>query len=233
MLSVEKALELLDYAYADQEVRSFAVKCLLRVSDEDLLLYLLQLVQAIKHELYLDCDLVKFLLKRALSNQKIGHYLFWHLRSEMQSSVVSVRFGLILEAYCRGSHEHMHMLQKQLECLEKLKKGSKIVRQKKDKDKAKISLQEYLNEESCKEAMHNVRSPLDPSFRCTRIRVEKCKVMDSKMRPLWIVFENSDIFGDDVYIIFKNGDDLRQDMLTLQMLRIMDRLWKREGLDLR
>lgn len=57
--------------------------------------------------------------------------------------------------------------------------------------------------------------------------------MDSKMRPLWIVFENSDRYGDDVYIIFKNGDDLRQDMLTLQMLKIMDRLWKQEGLDLR
>lgn len=27
-LPVEKALELLDYAYADQEVRSFAVMCL-------------------------------------------------------------------------------------------------------------------------------------------------------------------------------------------------------------
>lgn len=53
------------------------------------------------------------------------------------------------------------------------------------------------------------------------------------MRPLWIVFENSDRYGDDVYIIFKNGDDLRQDMLTLQMLKIMDRLWKQEGLDLR
>lgn len=53
------------------------------------------------------------------------------------------------------------------------------------------------------------------------------------MRPLWIVFQNSDIHGGDIYIIFKNGDDLRQDMLTLQMLKIMDRLWKQEGLDLR
>lgn len=53
------------------------------------------------------------------------------------------------------------------------------------------------------------------------------------MRPLWIVFQNSDKLGHDIYLIFKNGDDLRQDMLTLQMLRIMDRIWKREGLDLR
>jgi len=57
--------------------------------------------------------------------------------------------------------------------------------------------------------------------------------MDSKMRPLWIVFENDDPYGDDIYVIFKNGDDLRQDMLTLQMIRIMDKLWKNEGLDLR
>lgn len=64
-------------------------------------------------------------------------------------------------------------------------------------------------------------------------RIEKCRVMDSKMRPLWLVFENTDPFGDDIYLILKHGDDLRQDMLTLQMLRIMDKLWKREGLDLR
>jgi phosphatidylinositol-4,5-bisphosphate 3-kinase len=69
-LPPEKALELLDYAYPDQGVRSFAVECLGNVSDEDLLLYLLQLVQAIKHEVYLECDLVKFLIKRALNNQK-------------------------------------------------------------------------------------------------------------------------------------------------------------------
>ncbi|GLG92244.1 Phosphatidylinositol 4,5-bisphosphate 3-kinase catalytic subunit, partial [Gryllus bimaculatus] len=78
-LPVEKALELLDYAYADQAVRSFAVGCLKSVSDEDLSLYLLQLAQALKHESYLYCDLVEFLLRRALNNQKIGHYLFWHL----------------------------------------------------------------------------------------------------------------------------------------------------------
>lgn len=80
-LPVEKALELLDYAYADQNVRNFAVRCLRDVTDDDLSLYLLQLAQALKHENYLACPLTEFLLKRALNNQRIGHFLFWHLRS--------------------------------------------------------------------------------------------------------------------------------------------------------
>ncbi|CAH1260498.1 unnamed protein product [Diabrotica balteata] len=232
-LPVEKALELLDYAYADQEVRKFAVECLYDVSDEDILLYLLQLVQALKHELYLECDLVNFLLRRALSNQQIGHYLFWHLRSEMAVPAVSVRFGLILEAYCRGTQEHIQILQKQLECLERLKICSELVRQSKDKEKAKAALKEYLSESVTEMAITHTRSPLNPIYRCTKIKIDKCRVMDSKMRPLWIVFENSDAYGEDVYIIFKNGDDLRQDMLTLQMIKIMDKLWKKENLDLR
>lgn len=85
----------------------------------------------------------------------------------MQVASVSVRFGLILEAYCRGSQDHITILAKQLECLEKLKKCSELVRLRRDKEKARALLQEQLSSESidC-----NVRSPLDPSFRCTRIR---------------------------------------------------------------
>lgn len=113
-MSVERTLELLDYAYADMFVRRYAVKCLAKIKDEDLQLYLLQLVQAIKHESYLSCDLVEFLLQRALKNQRIGHYLFWHLRSEIQVPSVEVRFSLILEAYLRSSKEHISILMRQI-----------------------------------------------------------------------------------------------------------------------
>lgn len=30
--------------------------------------------------------------------------------------------------------------------------------------------------------------------------------MDSKMKPLWLVFENSDFASEDIAIIFKYGD---------------------------
>ena len=40
------------------------------------------------------------------------------------------------------------------------------------------------------------------------------------------MFENADPLGDDRYVIFKAGDDLRQDVLTLQMINLMDTLWQ-------
>lgn len=49
-------------------------------SDSELSQYLLQFVQALKYESYLECELIKFLLQRAIKNKKIGHHLFWLLR---------------------------------------------------------------------------------------------------------------------------------------------------------
>lgn len=88
----------------------------------------------------------------------------------MQVPAVSVRFGLILEAYCRGSQEHMKVLMKQMDMLNKLKQASELARQRKDKEKARAFLQEYLAEKHCVESICNSLSPLDPSFRCKSVR---------------------------------------------------------------
>ena len=37
-------------------------------------------------------------------------------------------------------------------------------------------------------------------------RVDACKYMGSKMAPLFLVFKNEDQLGDDVPILYKNGD---------------------------
>ena len=79
-MPVDQALELLDFNFPDRNVRKYAVDCLQDLSDDELSLYLLQLVQALKYETYLYCPLVEYLMERALKNQHIGHQLFWLLK---------------------------------------------------------------------------------------------------------------------------------------------------------
>nr|KAF6507212.1 phosphatidylinositol-4,5-bisphosphate 3-kinase catalytic subunit delta [Rousettus aegyptiacus] len=236
-LPVLSALELLDSSFPDRHVGSFAIKSLRKLTDDELFQYLLQLVQVLKYESYLDCELAKFLLDRALANRKIGHFLFWHLRSEMHVPSVALRFGLIMEAYCRGSTHHMKVLMKQGEALSKLKALNDFVKvssQKSPKPQTKELLHLCMRQETYLEALSHLQSPLDPSTLLAEVCVEQCTFMDSKMKPLWVMYSNEEAGSEgSVGIIFKNGDDLRQDMLTLQMIQLMDVLWKQEGLDLR
>ena len=73
-MTPEASLELLDANFPDENVRTLAVNRLGLMSDDALLDVLLQLVQVLKYEPYLDSALSNFLLERAIRNRAVGHH---------------------------------------------------------------------------------------------------------------------------------------------------------------
>ncbi|GFY54703.1 hypothetical protein TNIN_367081 [Trichonephila inaurata madagascariensis] len=145
----------------------------------------------------------------------------------------------MLEAYCRGVGSHLKSIVRQVEALEKLTKLTDILKARKDetqKERLKF-LYEQVQQADYLEALQNFPSPLNNNHVLGNLIVEDCKILDSAKRPLWLVWLNPDPMAECLFkynsIIFKNGDDLRQDMLTLQVIRIMDSIWQNEGLDMR
>ena len=162
------AIELLNSAYSDLEVRNFAVRCLDKnMKDEEVHQYLLQLIQALKNEAYYDNLLTRFLLIRALKSQRIGFDLFWNLKSEMKNPRYKLRFGLILEAYCRaiGALQLKDLL-KQVEVVDKLSFLAKEIKSNCENisDLAKSSfLVDTLTKPDYMDTMSNLISPLNRS----------------------------------------------------------------------
>ena len=59
------------------QVRAHAVEVLKRTEDEELLYYLLQLVQALRYEEANDSPLAQFLVQRAVANPTLAFTLHW------------------------------------------------------------------------------------------------------------------------------------------------------------
>ena len=228
-------LELLDGKFADCKVRDYAVKCLSRMTNFECRLYLLQLVQALKFEPYHDSALARFLMKRALKHPStIGHTFFWLLRSEIEDPFYQERFGLLLEQFvrkCGPVHDSLVFEDYLIRHLEGL---AKTITKYKDGDSAE-ALAHFLQEELASfndEMPENYPLAFNPKMRVKKIKPEECKVMMSKKRPLYLVFENLEEDGD-VHVLFKTGDDLRQDLAVIKMMKIMQNLWAEAGLDLK
>lgn len=254
-IDIDDALELLGPTFDHPAVRSYAVDRLRKADDEELQLYLLQLVQALKYEPVetdsdgeptQDSSLARFLITRASQNLKLGTFFHWYLIVEVDDhspeqgsehrklfASVEYKFMKTLEESEDGVARR-NVLKRQSELITVLSKISKEIRFSRDDRPRKIEgLKRFLADP--KNELVNIDPPLplplDPSVKVIGVFPEDCNVFKSSLFPLLINFKTTT--GAKYPVIFKTGDDLRQDQLVIQIITLMDRLLRLENLDLK
>ena len=224
------ALYLLDNRFPDPKLRAYAVRCLGGLGDLTMSQLMLQLVQVLKFEPSHDSSLCRFLLRRSILNpQIVGHSLYWMLYTEKNINDEHHHCRVLLELFLNGCEEYRTEIGHQQFILKKLAQVCELVISVNNGEQR----DELLKEELKKMVLPTkFQLPLSSQMYCSGINVSKCRVMNSKKRPLWLNFINADPQGKPHVVLYKSGDDLRQDLLTLQVLRIMDGLWLQAGIDL-
>jgi len=224
-----QALQLLDRRFMDPKIRAYAVHCLEELPDDELALYMLQLCQQLKFESHVDSALARFLLRRALAKPRlIGHIYYWLLQSEVYNVDVSKRYVILLQSYIRNCGSHRVELGHQMFVMKRLESVAEAVILGESKSDRKEILHKLLKEIVFPTSF---KLPLNPHLNIGGIDVSRCRVMESKKKPLWLTFLDANT-GEDIVLMLKVGDDLRQDALIMQLLRVMNDLWRREGLDM-
>uniref|UniRef100_A0A673JI31 Phosphatidylinositol 3-kinase catalytic subunit type 3 n=1 Tax=Sinocyclocheilus rhinocerous TaxID=307959 RepID=A0A673JI31_9TELE len=304
-MDVEDSLELLSSQFTNPTVRRYAVARLQQADDEDLLMYLLQLVQALKYENFNDIqgglepaskrdsqgvltessgysdlfcssqmastvtvmpstqkgkegtdgenlevseDLCTFLISRACKNSTLANYLYWYVIVECEDQDtqqrdpkthdmylnVMRRFSQALLKGDKSVRVMRSLLASQQTFVDRLVQLMKAVQRESGNRKKKTErLQGLLadNEKVNLSEIEPIPLPLEPQIRIKGIIPETATLFKSALMPAKLIFKTED--GEQYPVIFKHGDDLRQDQLILQIISLMDKLLRKENLDLK
>ncbi|CAH2087294.1 unnamed protein product [Euphydryas editha] len=218
----------------------------LRVEDALLGCYL-----TIKSDRSEEPSLAGFLVQRARNNPVVANYLYWYLLIECEDEAGGRGADLatrhmylavmrtLSQRLASGNAGHQRtrsFLARQQVFIDKLVKLVKtIARESGNRNKKAERLQQLLSDpDAFKFNFTNfdpMPFPLDPNVNIKGIVAKKASLFKSALMPCKLTFLTSE--GSEYEAIFKHGDDLRQDQLILQMITLMDKLLRRENLDLK
>jgi len=254
-IDVDDALELLGPTFDNPAVRAYAVERLRKADDHELLLYLLQLVQALKfehisieanQEATHDSSLARFLISRAARNFMLGNYFYWYLMVECDDKSVEqaeeirtiyrkVAYDFMTELEkIPGGKETRKTLLRQAEWITVLSRISGEIKEASDSIARRTErVKAFLNDgkNSLMSIDPPLPLPLDPSVEIIGAAPEDTIVFKSSLHPIKVSFKDTN--GRKYPILFKTGDDLRQDQLVIQIITLMDQLLRKENLDLK
>lgn len=197
-------------------------------------------------------DLPTFLIQRACANSALVNYFYWYLMIECEDPEPNVKHDArvremylvvmkkFLQALAKGGKEWRRrraILNRQQQFLDRLVSLMKAVARESGNRKKKMERLRTLlaDRDFFKGGTFLEFEPLpfllDPDLLIKGIVAEKATLFKSQLMPACLTF--STVSGQEYVAIFKHGDDLRQDQLILQMISLMDRLLRRENLDLK
>ncbi|KAL6945200.1 hypothetical protein ACO0QE_002648 [Hanseniaspora vineae] len=176
-------------------------------------------------------SLASFLIKRAVANEILGNYFFWYLKSESKDSA---NLLVILEAFFESlTDQQKEKVISQVTFVDMLRDFCIQIKSLRDTTQKKTSLLHHLVTHRLKPLLRQktVHLPLDPSIIVTDVIPNQCKVFKSSLSPLKITFKTKD--NKSYSLMYKVGDDLRQDQLVVQIIKLMDVLLKNDNVDLK
>lgn len=233
----EDAICLLDAKFPDDKVRGYAVNQISKLSDDKIAFYMIQFAQALQYEEQHLSPLAETLIERSVKNPFIvGYSFFWALKSNLHMKPSYERYSILLEQFLMlwGKYKDELSIQCKVNHI-LVQLGNKIkdmrFKQKLGWDKLKSEAR-WMFCRACKLLPSLTTLTIEPKIVVKEYNIDKFNVFKSKKIPLLITGKNNQSGGEPIVTMFKNGDDLRQDILTMQMIYLMDKIWLDNELDL-
>ena len=206
-----------------------------------------------------DSPLVNFLIKRCCKDEILSSSFFWFIECESDISDLSniksnttdsdvtyqitKIFGLIRDKFfevIKKDKKIFEIINNEVSFKAELVKISTMLSKISKADNKKAELRNIIDLTE----KYNIQEkeyylPINPSLKVKGVITSKCTVFKSAKSPVKYDFKvtpdtksfNNNEDKEHISIMFKYGDDLRQDQLVLQMINYMDSLLKKIHLD--
>ncbi|XP_045501479.1 phosphatidylinositol 3-kinase catalytic subunit type 3 [Colias croceus] len=194
-------------------------------------------------------SLASFLISRACHNSALANYLYWYLLVEcedgeaprplptrgMYLAVMRTLSHRLAKGSCAQQRTRSFLARQQVFIDKLVRLVKSVARESGSRQRKAERLQLLLADpDHFKYNFANFEPmpfPLDPTVTIKGIVAKKASLFKSALMPCKLTFLTTE--GSEYEAIFKHGDDLRQDQLILQMITLMDKLLRRENLDLK
>ena len=207
----------------------------------------------------IDSPLVNFLIERCCKDVTLASSFFWFIECEsdvnefnnnkinsMESNTsyqITKIFGLIRDKFfevIKNNKKVFEIINNELSFKSELVKISTLLKKISKAENKKNELRNIIDLTE----KYNIQEkeyylPINPALKVKGVITNKCTVFKSAKYPVKYSFNvtpdtkefNNNEDKDHISIMFKYGDDLRQDQLVLQMINYMDSILKKIHLD--